>query len=149
MSTRGSVDEQEGRQLHGKGSRRSIDSARSSNSSSSDDEDGLLPSFGLDDAVSSHGYAIPPAQAEKAASASAISLGLDTQNVNGFVSREDLISSNGGANGHGPVSSRGKKGGKGKKLTWQERERQRTRAFAREMAFVVGAIARSDRASQV
>lgn len=119
-----------------KSDRKSVDSNRSGDSSSSDDEDGLLPSFGAKDAlVGTHGYAPPPAQA---ASASAVSLGLDTQNVNGFVSRDDLSRENG--HGYSDKASRKVKTGKGKgkKLTWQERERQRTRAFAREMAFVVG-----------
>lgn len=159
MSQRGSIDgdgqeqdandkDKERTTIHG----RTADSNSDSDDSGSEVEDGLLPSFGLDDALivsGSHGYtragggAGAGAGAGASASASAVSLGLDTQNMNGFVSREELVPStssrNGVANTRKKSSKKSNSKGKGKKLTWEERERLRTRAFAREMAFVVRA----------
>ena len=157
MSQRGSIDggeqaepEDKGRttSTHGRSIKRDGSDSDDDSDSGSEVEDGLLPSFGLDDALvvsGSHGYTRAAggggAGAGASASASAVSLGLDTQNMNGFVSREELVPStssrNGVANTRKKSSKKNSVKSKGKKLTWEERERLRTRAFAREMAFVV------------
>ena len=135
----------------------------SASNTSSDEDEGLLPSFGgADDAdpiLAKHKSASPllfqksspkhEGYGDGTPSASTTSLGLNAHVQNGFTSRDDDLAQDrrrmhdGGSEGQLGAEKRRKRGkgkavkGKGKRPSWKERERQRTRAFAREMAFVV------------